>query len=84
MTNNSDDVAKANTNEMAFEEWFNDESLYGYPKSILNECWQAAIAHERKRSEKIVKCLEEIASDVGNIKLAIYANQALKDYRENL
>jgi hypothetical protein len=64
-----------NSDEIAFEEWFKEFSYSEYPfteeewevfkKDSLSmkrarSGWQAAIAHERKRSEKLVKALKDI------------------------
>jgi hypothetical protein len=64
-----------NSDEMAFEEWVASEDTCekdgreGYFANknnftrdywIAEKAWQAAIAHERKRSEKLVECMNKI------------------------
>lgn len=94
MTNNGD--------EMAFETWWQDQ--YGKAMEFRDwqtcdnlhtaKYWQkdgfiSGINHERKRSEKLLKCLEDISKETRIIEGvecstngAIIAFEALKEYNE--
>lgn len=84
-----------NSDDMAFDKWLSniyDESVQfrdwqscdniSDNKENFKKAWQAAIAFERKRSEKLVEALERIDGNFEDHREV--AHQALKEYKENL